>query len=369
MDVMRVVFSHDIFSAQRYGGISRYFSELIAAILARDQFVEVYAGFYVNRYLDKLHGASGFHGRPVRGPLANKLALRVLNEVGQLLTIHFDRGTVLHRTYYPPVETARHAAVVTTVHDLVHERFGGGPLARLNSVFKRRSCARADVVIAPSQSTKRDLVDLWAVASEKIAVIYEGSRPVTSTGGTELDRSPSPTGKPFLLFAGMRGGYKNFACLIDALARLPRVTAAFDLICFGGGPLSIQEAGLIGQHGLTEVVHYVSGDDEVMARHYRHARALIYPSQWEGFGLPVLEAMRYGCPVLCSDTSSLPEVAGEAAVYFDPKNVESIAACIELVVPDDSRCTTLAQRGTVQAARFTWDKCAEETLTVYRTLV
>ena len=139
---------------------------------------------------------------------------------------------------------------------------------------------------------------------------------------------------------------------------------------FGGGGLTSFEHQLVVASGLRpgQVTH-MGGEDETLAALYKQAAALIYPSLYEGFGIPPLEAMAVGCPVICSNSSSLPEVVGEAAETFDPSNEESMRAAIEHVLGSPSRRNVLIEAGWARYPLFTWEKCAQETEAIYRKLL
>jgi glycosyltransferase involved in cell wall biosynthesis len=164
-----------------------------------------------------------------------------------------------------------------------------------------------------------------------------------------------PPATPFVLFVGDRGGYKNFDTLVRAMGT-SRVLRDMPLVCFGGGPIRDKR-----------VIH-VSGGDDVLASLYTQAAALVYPSLYEGFGMPLLEAMACGCPVVCSNTASLPEIAGDAAELCDPSDPAHIAAAIENVL-SPARATELRRLGAARVKEFTWEKCARETREVYRSLL
>ena len=122
---------------------------------------------------------------------------------------------------------------------------------------------------------------------------------------------------------GNRGGYKNFSTLLQAYGNSP-ILREFELIAFGGHPLLPDEKNQITQLGITDKVRFTSGSDQELAARYRAATAFIFPSTYEGFGLPPLEAMSHGCPVVCSNGGSIPEVVGDAGVYFDPNSAEEL---------------------------------------------
>ena len=158
--------------------------------------------------------------------------------------------------------------------------------------------------------------------------------------------------------------------MLRAIALSSRLSGDFDVVAFGGGAFSPHEQAQIRELGFREgQVRQQAGDDQALARLYRSAAAFIYPSTYEGFGLPPLEAMTLGCPVICSDRSSIPEVVGDAGEYFNPDHPESIARAIEAVVYSSARTTALMAAGRQRAALFTWRRCAQGHLDVYRSLV
>jgi glycosyltransferase involved in cell wall biosynthesis len=234
---------------------------------------------------------------------------------------------------------------------------------------KRIAAQRADHVICISESTRQDLINICQIPIEKTSVIHLGVDSIFSAEPQDADtRQDLP--KNFLLYVGKRDGYKNFIGFLNAFATSPYLKENYSIVCFGGGALESSELAAAYSIGLKsdQIVHYFGGD-ELLASIYRRAQALIYPSLYEGFGLPPLEAMATGCPVICSNTSSLPEVVGTAGEYFDPASQESIMEAMEGVMISLDRREDLISKGYKQAAKFSWERCAQETLGVYRKLL
>ncbi len=364
---MQVVFSHDIFAAQAVGGISRYFCELASGLLGLGVDVRVAAGLFTNRHLGEALGNPSLAG-VVAGRAAGRLGrrrflLRVLNEACFAVRGKVPRGAILHRTYYPLAEPIRGVRQVTTVHDMAWERFPGAScFDPVNSFLKRRAVARADLVLTVSAATRDDLCSIWGVPPEKVVVVHHGVAPPRPAASAKADEAP------FLLFVGRRDAYKNFLALLQGLARARGVARDLRLICFGGGPFSRAERAAMHRLGLVGRIVQREGDDAALSAHYRDAVALVHPSIYEGFGLPLLEAMAHGCPVLCARTPALLEVAGRAAYYFDPRDPEAIGAIIEEVVDSPATLAELRQAGDARWRRFTWRACAERTLDAYRSL-
>ncbi len=175
--------------------------------------------------------------------------------------------------------------------------------------------------------------------------------------------------RPYLLYVGLRAGYKNFNRFIHAVASSRQLKDSFDIVAFGGGRFSDVE--LAALHDLNfgmNQVRQINGDDTCLASYYTHASALVYPSVYEGFGLPPLEAMVYQCPVVSSHASVMPEIISDAAEFFDPLNIEAIAIAIERVVSSSVRAQELVDRGLERIQQFTWQKCIQKHMDLYAAL-
>jgi glycosyltransferase involved in cell wall biosynthesis len=248
---------------------------------------------------------------------------------------------------------------------MIHERFPEQfPHASDLRERKRRSIARADRIICISEATKQDLLHFFPEAADKTSVVYLASSLTDISARPDASRLPGE----YLLYVGARSGYKNFALFCDAMAMLPPTFDRLHVVCFGGGKLTSVERARSSVKALGHRILQVSGGDDALKALYKGAAALVYPSIYEGFGIPVCEAMSLGCPVICTPTSSLPEVAGTAAEYFDSGDAESLASAIDRVLTDGGRKEELRNAGLRQARRFSWDACASETAAVYREL-
>lgn len=362
---MKLAFDHQIFGWQRYGGISRYFFELARHIdVHREVDVRVVSPVFVNEYLLE-------SGIPVAGihlPQIRRTG-RLYRELNRWMTPiamrHFNPDLV-HETYYSQVTVApRGAKVVITVHDMIHELFPAN-FSRWDGTTREKASAvkRADHVICVSENTRKDLVRILDVDPVKTSVVHHGY---------ELSQSPSGIprcNEPYILYVGSRGGYKNFDILLQAYAASASLHNNFRLVAFGGGLLTAREQARVEalSGGKWDVLHF-SGGDDVLADLYSFAEVFVYPSRYEGFGISPLEAMSCACPVLCTDRSSLPEVVGDAARFFDPESLDSLIDALNQVVSDLSFRQTLINKGHLRCAEFSWRKCAEETLAIYKRLI
>jgi glycosyltransferase involved in cell wall biosynthesis len=274
--------------------------------------------------------------------------------------------TLVHETYYSDLDLGpKRAATVVTVYDMIYELFPGDFSPRdATSRMKRAAVDRADHVICISENTRADLIELFGVPAEKTTVVHLGFERLPTHRGEE---APLPERGPYLLYVGGRRGYKNFVAFLEAVSGSQILKSCFDIVAFGGGPFSAGEQERMERLGLGGgAVRQVSGDDRALGSLYEGATVLVYPSRYEGFGMPLLEAMAHGCPVVASSASSVPEVAGDAAEFFAPDCVEDMRRAIERVALCHERREALVQRGYVRLAGFSWGSCAAQTLAVYR---
>lgn len=368
---MRIVYDHQIFSTQRYGGITRYFTELVARLAHRgDCEIGVLALAHMNAYLQELPQ------RVVRGVYVPSVPHtgRARGRMNDVLTRTYLRWTapdIVHYTYYAPEPLApRGIPSVLTVYDMIHERCAGY-FDDSEQMASRKAGAieRASHVICISEATRRDLLELVPVDPERVSVVHlaTGLHPL-ATDEKYLARSAVLS--PYLLFVGERRRHKNFSRFVQALARLPAPLRELRVVLFGGGPINDAERHQLASAGVEErMVTQLDGDDALLTSLYVHAVALVYPSMYEGFGIPILEAMACGCPVICGNTSSLPEVAGAAAEFCDPHEPESIATAISNVAESAARARELRDLGRARSKLFSWDRCAAETHAIYQSLI
>ncbi|MCX5804255.1 MAG: glycosyltransferase family 1 protein [Proteobacteria bacterium] len=365
---MRIVYDHQVFSWQEYGGISRYYYELACRIANHEECaVSIHAPLYVNRYIKSNDKLKVIGIRVPTIPRTGK-ALTLFNALlGGILT-RKCLPDIIHETYYARYGTApAKVKKVITVYDMIHERFRDFlPSQDKTSQNKAQAVKRANHIICISENTKNDLINLFNVSPQKISVIYLGH----TLRNESSQRTLNIGNKPYILYVGQRGFYKNFSRLLQAYSYSPRLQRTFKLVCFGMTRFSNDEINQIKQLNLkTEDVVCLGGDDDILSTLYSNAAAFVFPSLYEGFGISLLEAMSFKCPVVCSNKSSLPEVAGDAAEYFDPYDIEEIMHSIESVVFSTEKRNDLIEKGLKRINLFSWEKCAEQTLKVYLSLL
>ena len=367
---MRIAFDYQTFALQTYGGISRYFTRLAKNFSANCEQVKLFAPLHINAYLGTLP-SDMVHGRRLRRyPPKTTRLISAYNHFFSRNLISKWQPDIVHETYYARYRSApKKCPTVITVYDMIHELYSQEFLQRDNTAaLKKISISRADHVICISENTKRDLINLHGVSENKISVVLLGFDQFSIY--TQTQRMKESHAKPFLLYVGPRGGYKNFVRFLQSVAASKKLRSDFDVIAFGGGQFTSAELAMIASLGFESTqIRQVSGDDALLGMYYLTASVFVYPSLYEGFGIPPLEAMAHCCPVVSSNTSSLPEVIGNAGEYFNPTNTAEMCHAIESVVYSDSRTRELKSLGTARLSHFSWTTCAEQTLMVYRNLL
>ena len=370
-EIVRVVFDYQIFARQAYGGISRYFVRIAQGLLGMRHQVRVFAPLHQNRYLSELP-EQAVSGRYIRGhhPKARRLVL-AYNQYFSGPAIARSKPDLVHETYFSKRGFApKGCPTVVTVHDMIHELFPEAFSARDDTASNKRAAVEhADHVICVSNNTKSDLMRLYGTPFEKVSVVQHGFDQFAPA--EESNQPPTSGGRPYLLYVGERSrSYKNFAGFLKAVATSRRLPVDFDVIAFGEPSFAAGELKVISSLGFGEgQVRQMSGSDDLLGEVYESARALVYPSLYEGFGIPPLEAMAHQCPVISSNASSMPEVIGGAGEYFNPKNTDEMRQAIESVVYSDSRIGALRIAGLERLKTFSWEKCTRETLNIYQSLV
>jgi glycosyltransferase involved in cell wall biosynthesis len=363
-------------AVHRRAGLGRYAGSLARALVERTADGGFDYGLFYNRERG-IEPLSRLQQVPTQTVSLGYKPWRMLVWAGQLTGIGFDRllpqGTLFHATEHLLLPL-RGMPTVLTVHDLIFRRLPEHH-KRLNRWYLNCSlplyCRRATRIIAISECTRRDLMTAYGLPAEKIVVVHEAADPRFRPESPErIDAVRGAYGLPerYVLFVGTIEPRKNLTRLLHAFETLHGEGLTDGLVLVGKrGWLYEGFFAELEESPVKEAVimpGYVP--DEDLPAVYGGAQLLVFPSLYEGFGLPLLEAMACGTAVACSGTSSLPEVGGEAARYFDPMDEASITETLRSVLGDSSLRGELAARGLARAAGFSWDRVAEETEAVYR---
>lgn len=329
--------------------------------------ISVIAPFHANEYLR--HGKRSL----VKGSYFshNFFGIKQFKNLGRefLLPIYFSLNShadIIHETYYSIKPTGLGKFRVLTVYDMIHELFSEEfTNDSITTKAKKAAISRADHIICISESTRQDLHRLLEIDKSKTSVVYLGHSLIHDI---KQSLSGPPKEKPYLLYVGNRGGYKNFYAFCQAFASSAFLKKEFDIVAFGGGMFNNSELTFLKNLNLEQQIHHLSGNDDLLQTFYQNATLFVYPSLYEGFGIPPLEAMNFECPVACSNTSSIPEVVGDAGIYFDPYSIDSMREAFEIATNSSEIRTELISKGRQRIKIFSWEKCVTETAKVYTTL-
>ncbi len=369
---MKILYDHQIFVFQDFGGISRYFYELMNVFekdkeISFDLSLEYSNNFYIRKagfvkckpFLE----TRNFRGKTRLLNFINKQVKKKL-----LLKKEYD---IFHPTYYDPyfLDYSGDKPFVLTIYDMVYELFPQIFSSRdKTSERKKLLASKATKIIAISENTKRDIIKLLGIKEDKIEVIYLAN-PLCADAIEKGKVTVSELPQKYLLFVGNRRVYKNFDTFVESISSLLQNDNDLHLICAGGGKFTPSEIANLEKLGVINKVTQCSFDDNILAQLYKNALAFVFPSLYEGFGIPVLEAFTCGCPVVTSNKSSLPEVAGDAAEYFDPADKMSISSAVKKVIYDHDLRSELKGKGHERLKGFSWEKTANNTKKLYQSIL
>lgn len=356
--MLRILYDHQMFSMQKYGGITRYFADLMSN-LPEGFCKEIPIRYSENHYLEQLNGQKFESIQCIKNFRIKRQFYYFRNQSLSTKAIKKNEFDLFHPTYYnPSFLKYLKKPYVLTIHDMIHERYADMFLFYdKESKTKKILAQKAHHIIAVSENTKKDIVEFYNIDPAKISVVHHGY----AQAKTSVDK----LFENYILFVGERNYYKNFIPFIQAVAPLLNKDKQLKVICTGK-PFSKKEIELfINLEINTQLIH-CNASDQVLFSLYRHALVFVFPSLYEGFGIPVLEAFANNCPICLSNASCFPEVAGEATVYFDPLDKESIRKAISSVIYNPALAENLRKAGQLRIRQFSIEKMVSETCAVYR---
>lgn len=386
---MKILYDYQAFTMQKFGGVSKCFCELISKLpkevewniaikesdnIHLDQFKLVPELKHNNICADTFISKRNFKGKIRLYNLVNHIfpsfpSSENLNKRFAIQKLKESNYDIFHPTFFKDyfLPYLNKKPFVLTIHDMMPELFP--EYFRRNDMqilMKRKLVKEAGAIIAVSNQTKNDIIRLLGVNPNKISVIYHGGP----------KRNDLPSAQPpiingdYILYVGSRYGYKNFAQFLRGFSLFAKNNADVKLICTGK-PFTQEEQHLISSLGISKrIVQYFVSDIE-LTNLYAHALVFVYPSMYEGFGMPILEAYAYGCPVILSNCSCFPEIAGNAALYFDTENGEAELASRlqEIYNYTDKQRKELIQLGYERLSHYTWEKSSKQLVKLYESLL
>jgi len=372
---MEVVVDGIIYQLQSHGGISRVFSEILPRMCSIEDslHVQILTQGSLKQQLPKHKNITSCsvpyidrypYPKQLWGPIIN-----IVNKIMHNLKTGKGKNKIWHSTYYTtPQKWCGHS--VATVHDMVFERFPqfyNGPKFDLFRQRKRLSVQQADAVICVSDTTRQDILRFYDLDKNRVHVVPNACSSVFR----HLDNKEPPKinqiKQPFLLYLGNRARYKNFEVLAKAYS-LWSHRKDISLVLVGGKPISESEQQLIEELEITTQVKMLKdADDETLCHLYNNALAFVYPSIYEGFGIPLLEAMACGCQIIASRIPSTVEVAGDYPIYFEPEDINDLLRALDIASSEEANPKHI-QLGFETVKAYSWDKTAAQTLQIYQAI-
>lgn len=367
---MKVLYDHQCFVQQQYGGVSRYHYQLIKELNKLQNIEAKLSLKYSNNFYiteDKNFGVKKFF--PNNKFYFKRTILDFINRISTNRILEEGDYDIFHPTYYNPyfLNHLNNKPFIVTVYDSIHEKYP----EIINSIDKtlenkRILLSKAQLILAISNSTKNDLIQLYNIPAEKIEVVYLAASINKSLVSSNVKLNIP---EKYILFVGNRDFYKNFNNFILAVEPLLKENKDMFLICAGGSLFTNEEKRFFQSKQLENKILYKAADDITLATLYTNALAFVFPTFYEGFGIPALEAMNCDCPVVMSNTSSLPEVGGDAAIYFDPNNIDDMREKIESVIINKDLRNDLILEAKTQRQKFSFEKTALDTKKIYEKLL
>ena len=358
MKSLFIIYDYQIFEMQRFGGISRYFCEIIKRISAKHKITVRYSiNYYLTSWMleKSLILLPRFIYKRYHSFFEKKnheITKKLLKTGGPYL---------LHPTYYDPyfLDYIGENPYIITVHDMIHEKFPQYVTdANITIGHKKKVITRANRIIAISENTKKDIIEIFNINPQKIDVIYHSTSMKHFSGKHKLQ-----------IFKDHKCGdkYKEYMETKNWLyTQINQLTINKDTIIALYRKLKKDEQDMLIGMGIFEYTIHIKASDQALSELYSRALLFVYPSLYEGFGIPILEAYACHCPVALSNTSCFPEIAGDAAVYFDPYSISSMSEAITKVIYNEEKRSQLIRLGNERLKRYSWEKAAQKTEEAYQ---
>ncbi|MCJ7777214.1 MAG: glycosyltransferase family 4 protein [Sedimentisphaerales bacterium] len=372
---MELVVDGIIYRLQSKGGISRLFTEILPRMCEMDDSLHI-SLLTQGRLMQSLpehrhieHRSVPAFERYLRPNCVWQSVLPRIKRFMYNLWTGTGEGKIWHSTYYTmPEKWAGYS--VATVHDMVFElfpQFYSGPNFDSFRQKKRLSVQQADAVICVSDATRQDVLRFYELDANKVRVIPNACSDIFRRLDDTEATADLQIEQPFLLYVGIRSPYKNFGMLIQAYRKWRRQKEVA-LVLVGARPWSDDERRQLAQLQIQNRVQLLQDvDDETLCRLYNSAAAFVFPSLYEGFGIPLLEAMACGCPIVASHIPSTIEVAGDCPIYFDLSEEDDLLNALDIAL-SEGRNSERVREGLKRVKSYSWDRTAAQTLEVYRNI-
>ncbi|NIJ45769.1 glycosyltransferase involved in cell wall biosynthesis [Wenyingzhuangia heitensis] len=375
---MKLLIDPQVFNFQKYGGISRYYTEIFSRIEKQTN----------NKIINPIYNSRNiyFNESILIGPkqILHNFIYLLMKLLGKNLRDYYDKKNikktiskltkgefdVFVTTYYNPyfLDYIGDKPFVVTVYDMIHELFPEYFQDDSFNVVQNKEILlkKASKIIAVSKNTKKDILRFYPEIDEKkIEVVYHGQSIKKSDFNIPSIKLP----QKYILYVGSRATYKNFEFFLDSVTPILKNDASISVLFAGAGEFTEEECGKFKALGIMNQVNQYDFKENELGTIYNKALCFVFPSKYEGFGIPVLEAMYCGCPVVLTNYSSFPEVSDNAGVYYEKDSVEDLRDKIVMLINNSEKRKKHIDLGYKRIQLFNWDIATEECSKVYKSVL
>ena len=322
---MQVLLTNSLFFHQKYGGVSRYASALIKSLIDEKVDLKIISPLFKNNYLQKIKEVKKYGIYIPRYP--KSIILRHINNFFNNYLKKNLNSNLIHNLYYPETENFLQKKTILTIHDTIHEKYSH--MYNFDYFnFRKKIIQNTDLLICVSEKTKNDVIELYQVPENKIFVTPHGFDHLSYIEIEDLKKDKIFE-KPFILYVGGRYKYKNFSLLSKAFSKSQKIKDNFNIICFGGEKISDSEKKNFKNLGIENKIIELRGDDKLLKSLYLKTNLLVSTSEYEGFGINVLEALSLDCPILANKIEVFQDIFKDSILYYEHNNEDSLIFNLE----------------------------------------
>ena len=362
---MKITLHNSTYFHQKVGGVSRYSSCLIKELINNNIEIDLIAPIYKNIYLRDITNLkkNGFYLR--RYP--NFRVIKIINDIFINFLKQKSKSNIIHDLYYPDKPKKFIKKSVLTIHDTIHEKYNEFYKSINFKDLRKSIIDKTDLFIAVSQNTKEDFIDYYKINENRVNVIGHGHEHLKNIETYDLSKI-SEIDKPFILYVGNRLRYKKFSLLGKAYSKSQIINNNFDIVCFGGEKISSNEYSTFKNLGIEKKIIMLDGNDSILKTLYKNCSLLVSTSNYEGFGINILEALSLNCKILSNDIKIFREIYKDSINYFENDNLDHLIHQLNQLIFNESKNDINIKKDII-LENNNWKDTATKTIKLYKSLI